>query len=156
MLARAFLLLLSIPCFGQIEDRLTNGEFKSLMVNSLRRSSRRKQLVDPPSGDVTPPPGSQPASSSGVLSVMPVADSIDSVLPERSKATDSLSFFGKVEVGSDLPPSTAEHKNNQSRNTNNTQSHTIDDRNDNMSKNCLLYTSPSPRDKRQSRMPSSA
>ena len=25
-----------------------------------------------------------------------------------------------------------------------------------MSKNCLLYTSPSPRDKRQSRMPSSA
>ena len=32
----------------------------------------------------------------------------------------------------------------------------IDEMNNLLSKDCLLYTSPSPRDKRQSRMPSSA
>ena len=41
-------------------------------------------------------------------------------------------------------------------NTHDSKTHTIDIQNGLSVMDCLLYTSPSPRDKRQSRMPSSA
>ena len=123
-----------------------NGDENSNYTNNNELSMDKQN--QPPT---SPPPPTYEES----LDIFNLPDLKESSVDELDETIDIVDDLGIISID-DVENSSSNNKNNNINNNNNNSNINNSSKCSPHSSICLLYTSPSPRDKRQSRMPSSA